>query len=85
VQADCAFECVQAAMEIERGVHGGLGRIIALHHLLIRSIPDFLTYSVPPFLKRHCDRTPGARPRGRVQHRRHGPGPLGAVTRPFLV
>ena len=28
---------------------------------LIHFIPDSLTYSVPPLLKRQCDRTPGAR------------------------
>jgi hypothetical protein len=38
----------------------GLGRLVALHHLPIRFIPDSLTYSVPRFLKRQCDRTPGA-------------------------
>jgi hypothetical protein len=27
---------------------------------LIHFIPDFLTYSVPPFLKRQCDRSLGA-------------------------
>jgi hypothetical protein len=34
---------------------------------LIHSIPDSLTYSVPLFLKRKCDRTPG--------HDRHPRGP----------
>ena len=28
---------------------------------LIHFIPDLLTYSVPPFLKRQCDRTLGLR------------------------
>ena len=44
------------AMEAEmsrllRLVGIGLGRIVALHHLLIHFIPDSLTYSVPLFLK----------------------------------
>jgi hypothetical protein len=37
----------------------GLGRIVALYHLLILFIPESLTYLVPLFLKRQCDRTPG--------------------------
>jgi hypothetical protein len=37
----------------------GLGRIVALYHLLIYFIPDSLSYSVPLFLKRQCDRTLG--------------------------
>jgi hypothetical protein len=37
----------------------GLGRIVALPPPLIRFIPDSLTYSVPLFLKRQCDRTLG--------------------------
>ena len=35
----------------------GLGRIVALYHLLILFTPKSLTYSVPLFLKRQCDRT----------------------------
>ena len=35
----------------------GLGRIVALYHLLILFIPKSLTYSVPLFLKRQCNRT----------------------------
>jgi hypothetical protein len=38
----------------------GLGRIVALYHLLIHVTPESLTYSVPLFLKRQCDRTLGA-------------------------
>jgi hypothetical protein len=34
-----------------------LGRIVALHHLLIYFISEPRTYSVRPFLKRQCDRT----------------------------
>jgi hypothetical protein len=34
----------------------GLGRIVALHHLLTRFIPDSLSYSVPLFVERQCDR-----------------------------
>ena len=44
---------------VESRVGVGLGRIVALHHLLIHFIPDLLTYSVPLFLKRQCDRTLG--------------------------
>jgi hypothetical protein len=37
----------------------GLGRIVAVYYILIHFIPDFLTYLVPLFLKRQCDRTLG--------------------------
>ena len=37
----------------------GLGRVVASYHLLIHAIPKSLTYSVPRFLKRQCDRTLG--------------------------
>jgi hypothetical protein len=39
----------------------GLGRILASGFALpfIHFIPDSLTYSVPLFLKRQCDQTPG--------------------------
>jgi hypothetical protein len=49
----------QPARLVRAAVDPGLDRIVALHHLLIRFTPDSLTYSVPLFLKRHCDRTPG--------------------------
>jgi hypothetical protein len=42
------------------GARLGLGRGVALHYLLIRSIPDSLTYSVSLLLQRQCDRTLGA-------------------------
>jgi hypothetical protein len=35
----------------------GLGRIVALHYLLIHFIPKSRTHSVHLFLKRQCDRT----------------------------
>jgi hypothetical protein len=37
----------------------GLGRIVVFAIPLILFIPDSLTYSVPLFLKRQCDRTLG--------------------------
>jgi hypothetical protein len=46
----------------------GPSRIVALYDRPSTFIPDPLTYSVPPFLKRQCDRTlrPGLRGHGRA-------------------
>jgi hypothetical protein len=52
---------VEAAAINATGARLGLGRIVALCDLLIHFIPESLTYSVPLFLKRQCDRTLGAR------------------------
>jgi hypothetical protein len=42
------------------GVRPGLGRIVALYYIPgIHFVPYSLTYPVPLFLKRQCDRTPG--------------------------
>jgi hypothetical protein len=57
-----------ALAELEQTVSVGLGRIVALHHLLILFTPDSLTYSVPLFLTRQCDRTPGGRPQVQALH-----------------
>jgi hypothetical protein len=54
----------------------GLGRPVALYYLLILFIPESLTYSVPLFLKRQCDRTLGLAP---PEHRGALPEPPGAV------
>ena len=43
----------------ERPVSFKLGRIVAFAIPLIILTPDLLTYSVPRFLKRQCDRTLG--------------------------
>jgi hypothetical protein len=57
----------------------GLGRIVALYHWSASSYQHYwpttsLTYSVPLFLSRQCDRTPGSAPPGgrarRVRRRR---------------
>jgi ankyrin repeat protein len=52
-----AVRKVAAVLRVEVGL--GLGRIVALYHLLILFIPESLTYSVPVFLRRQCDRTLG--------------------------
>ena len=46
--------------ETLRAVLLGLGRIVALYHLLILFTPESQTYSVPLFLKRQCDYTLGS-------------------------
>ena len=53
----------------------GLGRVVAFVPPLIHFIPDSLTYSVPLFLKRRCDRTLGLW--RRPAHPRHVLAPRG--------
>ena len=50
-----------ALIAVVNEAYSGLGRIICRFVLpLICSNPDSLTHSVPLFLNRQCDRTPGA-------------------------
>ena len=53
-------ELAASDRQLEAEVGLGLGRIVALLPPLIHFTPDLLTYSVPLFLKRQCDRTQGA-------------------------
>ena len=71
------WDCL-ATGEYAVAVSVGLGRIVALYDLLIHFIPDPLTYSVPVFLKRHCDRILGQRAAGRRRGRRVAAGDRGA-------
>ena len=49
-----------ANYELRAEARIGLGRIVALYYLLILFMPESLTYLVPVFLNRQCDRTLGA-------------------------
>jgi hypothetical protein len=68
----------------------GLGRARSHRRFVlpfIHFIPGLLTYSVPLFLKRRCDRTLGLRCQVRRAHRGDvdGPGPPGAPATPQSV
>ena len=52
------------------GTGGGRGRVQSHRHFVVRFvllIPDLLRHSVPLFLKRQCDRTPGRGGQARFQ------------------
>ena len=61
LKAKAAAAAAEARVAIDQAAHAkehaaeavavGLGRIVALHHLLIIFTPESLTYSVPLFLK----------------------------------
>jgi hypothetical protein len=53
------FATVCAAFPAPADAKVGLGRIVALYYRSSNFIPDSLMYSVPPYLRRRCDRTLG--------------------------
>ena len=57
IRADKALRQRQARTSSGWRARLGLGRIVALYHLLIHFIPDLLTDSAPLFLKRQCEQT----------------------------